>query len=140
MLTLGVIVIHRGIKIYQKPEERQIEVGKEINEFIKEKSYGNGYGSFWCASLISFCSDFETGIYPIVTRNGEIIPHDNLIRKDWYKEDDKHFIILWTDQEVICNKEIVYSIIGMPDEEHTIGKYEILYWDKDISPYITVTF
>lgn len=119
-----------------------------VAKIINDKGYGNGYGDFWCASLISYDTGFQTSIYPIIMRKdknypyaGKIYPYVELIKKDWYKEKDKHFIITFKDQgsEYIKN-DIMFSLLGQPDDSFIYENYEAFYWKKDISDFLTDSY
>lgn len=111
---------------------------KEVVAFLKENDYGNGYADFWCGSVLSSYSNFEIEIYPIWSNAGKFAPYDELINKNWYREKDIHYIIVNADdtQNVFCKKQWAVEILGTPQEDNIFGKYEILYWSKDISDYM----
>ena len=111
---------------------------KKVVAFLEENNYGNGYADFWCGSVLSSYSNFEIEIYPIWSNADMLSPYDELINKDWYREKNIHYIIMNADdsQNAFCKKRQVIEILGIPQEENIFGKYEILYWNKDISDYI----
>ena len=111
---------------------------KKVFAFLEENNYGNGYADFWCGSVLSSYSNFEIEIYPIWSNADMLSPYDELINKDWYREKNIHYIIMNADdsQNAFCKKRQVIEILGIPQEENIFGKYEILYWNKDISDYI----
>lgn len=104
---------------------------------LEQRGYGNGYGSFWCASQVSYYSNYSISIYPILVRNSiRIYPYHELVKKDWYKERDKHFVILQRGQDDFVDKEILFRILGKPNDSFQSERYEVFFWNDDISQYL----
>lgn len=115
-------------------------VGEEQRELIStiaEKGYGEGYGSFWCASLNSYYSNYFVPIYPVEIRTEKYIAaYPELIYRDWYEEKNKHFIVMQKGQDDFIDKNQMIQMLGSPQDSFNTGKYEVFYWEKDISTYV----
>lgn len=110
---------------------------REVARLIREKGYGDGYGSFWCSSQISSFSDYQTAIYPIFLHGNGIQPYNELIKTSWYKETDKHFIIMESQSENnFVDRGAMLSLLGEPDDSFVSGGYQVYYWEKDISAFL----
>lgn len=109
----------------------------KIVEIIQAKGFGDGYGDFWCASMPSFYSDFNIKIYPIYALSNSLSAWPELVKRTWYEEQDKHFIIMPTPPSTsFINYDDMVKILGVPDDSFSQGRYSVYYWQKDISPYI----
>lgn len=119
----GLIVIScrmthiRNASIYS---ENEIEVAK----YLIEHEYGNGYGDFWCASLISCFTDFKLNVMPVIAREEKLHAYNELIKVSWYEEEDIHYIIVKSDdkQNLFCSKKDTVSMLGEPDRDIVIEK------------------
>lgn len=130
---LGAYRIYDAYKqnIYIGPEEM-------LSEFIEEEELGDGYADYWIASPASYYSEFGTQMYPITTASGELRPYGALIKKDWYKEKDKHYIVTYLNGESLFIRENeLEDCLGPADKIMECGQYKILYWEKDISGYMS---
>lgn len=107
-----------------------------MNEIV-ERNWGDGYGDFWCSSMLSYYSEFNSGIYPVYTEDGKMYGYEELIQKSWFDEKDKHFILTFANggSAFIDNNEL-FEILGEPDDSFSYGSYEAFYYDEDISDYI----
>lgn len=114
--------------------ENEIEVAK----YLTEHEYGNGYGDFWCASLISCFTDFKLNVMPIIASEEKLRAYNELIKVTWYEEKDIHYIIVKSNdkQNLFCSKKDTVSVLGEPDQDIVIGAYEVMYWDYDITMYL----
>lgn len=121
--------------IYRQPVYGEEQ--RRVVEQIEQKGYGAGYGSFWCASEVSFFSEFEIPIYPIGVKNTfRLTPYIELVKTDWYEEDNKHFIIMRRTGDEFIDRELLLYILGEPDDRFETESYEVLYWYEDISQYM----
>lgn len=110
---------------------------KNVVEFIAKNIGGSGYGAFWQSSVVSYYSDFKTPIYPVlIGRDAEFItPYSMLVKKQWYVEKNKHFIVEKIGNNFIDNTAM-FRILGKPDQIYEVSDYTIYYWKKDISNYV----
>lgn len=111
---------------------------EDVAAVLSDEKYQSGYGDFWCASLNSYYTGFKVPIYPIKANMDEgIVPYHELVKREWYEEKEKHFIITYTkDGSSFIKNETLFQIIGEPDETVDCEPYLIYYWEKDISKYI----
>lgn len=134
------VIIYLGAYHIYDAYKQNIYIGPEemLSEFIAEEELGDGYADYWIASPTSFYSEFRIQIYPITTAPGELRPYGALIRRDWYKEKDKHYVITYLNGESLFIKENeLEDCLGPVDKIMECGQYKILYWEKDISGYMS---
>lgn len=107
-----------------------------MNE-ITDRGWGDGYGDFWCSSMLSYYSEFKSDIYPVYIEDGKMYGYEELIQKSWFDEKNKHFIMTFANggSAFIDNNEL-FEVLGEPDDSFSYGSYEAFYYEKDISDYI----
>lgn len=112
----------------------------QVAHFLESNGLKQGYGDFWCASQISFYSNYTVDIFPLWVNgdNSRLIPYTELIRHDWYNIPDSHFVISYANESesIFINVAKLFEICGKPDYIETIGEYRIYIWDNDISCWI----
>lgn len=115
---------------------------REVVYSLEQSGWGDGYGEFWAASVCSFYSDFEVGIYPIIfSEEKGLEPYPELIDERWYDEKDKHFVIMENTRPGIEeHKRILTRVLGDPQSVSYLGGiYEVWYWEADISEMLYKT-
>lgn len=117
-----------------------MQTSKEVADVIEKRNWGNGYGDFWSASVNACFMNFENNIYPIEMDENGITPYSELIKNEWYYEKNIHYIIINADdnENIFCKEVTAQKVLGDPDEMVIIGKYKIMYWDKDLSEFMRV--
>lgn len=122
--------------IFQQ-EKKNIDT-KELANVIIEKELGNGYADFWCASVISFYTEYDNRIFPVfIGDETGIVRYWELIRRSWYDEKDIHYIITYADSSsIFIDTSTMLELCGEPDEIYSVGQYVLYYWDEDISDYL----
>ena len=110
---------------------------QEIANCIIDNNLGDGYADFWCASVVSFFTDYNNQISPIFIMNDEIKKYSELIDRKWYGKHDIHYIITFADgHSSFIDTETMLSILGQADKDYVIGEYKLYYWNHDISEYV----
>lgn len=135
-----VSVFFNGSKIYQIAQQPPFgQAQREVAALLEKDSEVGGYGDFWCASQISYFTNYKVRIYPVFLREGEmrIMPYSELINKKWYGEDNMHFVILPKGNSGnFISTDALLHLCGEPEAVYQIDTYEIYYWKEDISQYL----
>lgn len=105
---------------YKKPND---EVNK-ISDFIKSKSLGDGYGTFWVASSVSVRSGYS--IAPIKFDNEKPVPMKWLSKLEWY--DIKSRYIVLSDKSDISK---IIKYFGKDGAVDKISESYIVYYPDD---------
>ena len=112
----------------------------KLAQFLENEGLEHGYADFWCASQISFYTDYDVDIFPIwvTADNSKLIPYTELIHHDWYGMSDFHFVISFADENesIFVSEPKLYEICGEPDRTETIGEYKVFIWNEDISRWM----
>ena len=111
---------------------------EEMANYIQKEGLGTGYGDFWPSSLISSYTNFSNLIIPVFSETTCFNEYTELINAQWYTETNIHYIVLFADdtRNLMCQKSDVVNFIGNPNKDITIGQYELLYYNNDISEYL----
>ena len=114
---------------------------KQVADLIEKEQLGDGYGDFWCASVLSFYSDFKSDIYPVYVKDGQLVNYYELVNKEWYKEKDKHYIVTFNnDASAFFKNQDLFKLLGAPDRTYECGEYQLFYWNKDISEQLKIAW
>lgn len=110
----------------------------DMANIIKDNQLGDGYGDYWCASSISFFTDYENQILPVsIHDENGLFPYSELIRKDWYDEKDMHYIVSYVDEgrSTFIDANMMRQTFGEPDQVYETGPYILYYYNQDLSDY-----
>lgn len=97
------------------------------------------HGQYWCASLTAAVANFDYNIIPVHNNDNGFLKYSELVNRSWHTQDNIHYIVCYQNDDenkgAYFSKDSIIGFLGVPDKSECIGRYEILYWDKDISPY-----
>ncbi len=135
-------VLEKTIQFIDAPDLDHAQ--KNMADFIKEENLGNGYGDFWAASSTEYYGNYQFSVLPvkISSDSSSILTYDELIRKDWYGNENVHYIVSFSDPTTssFIDEEQMIEILGTPDAEYDFSPYIIYYWDDDISNFLNDSF
>lgn len=133
------ILAFAGLKMVDvfSQEKKNINT-KQLADIIIDNDLGDGYADFWCASVVSFYTNYDNQILPIYIRDDTgIIRYDELIQRHWYNENNVHYIITYADgRSIFIDTASMLELCGKPDLTYSVGEYELYYWTDDISKYL----
>lgn len=108
---------------------------KKLCEFLTDHDLTNGYGSFWCSSIITLLSREDVKIRSIVNINNDLQPFEWLSNKNWYMA-YANFIVTDDSNWGNISSSIIVKTFGYPDYTYNIDKYTVFVWNKNITPLL----
>lgn len=112
-----------------------------LSEFLISQHLQNGYGPYWVASITTVHSGGAVSIRPVICTGGKSMkPYDWLSEEDWYQQRSTFLVVDRSEKEKSYNitEKTAVSAFGTPRQIYRIDGYEILVWDKDISPKLAL--
>lgn len=136
ILCICVVVVTRVQFIIKNDVPNQDT--REIAEYIEQNNLGNGYGSFWCASVVGAMMDFNYNVYQVNISSQSIKTYPELIKHSWYEQKDIHYIIVPANETPVETslRQQSIDLLGEPDWEIVSGTLDLMYYNKDLSDYL----
>ena len=110
----------------------------ELSSFLIEKHLINGYGPYWVASITTVHSNETVKIRAVTSSDHKYIrPFIWLAENDWYNENATFMIIDSTnvvEKPYNIDWKTAINTFGQPNKYYQIQNYEVLVWDRNISP------
>ena len=148
ILTAFVLIMSAGFAVNNLKDLKDIPNyradGEAAAAYIEQKGGGVGYGAAWVAEAVSTYMDFDPMILPVWwSYEPYIYPNKLFVYPEWYDSRDIHYIVLQSDEtdaySVLGARHEFIDIAGEPDEDMVFGKYEVMYYDRDLSDLLLVT-
>ncbi len=133
LLALVFTVGIKGVIISQHMEGTPSKTN--LVKTLSKNDLGNGYASFWNASLNTVYTKGKTQICSMSMRDGLFKPYTWFSKADWYDQ-EAHYVITSEDDDSGLTYENITNLMGEPDKVIESDKYQILVYDEDISKYV----
>lgn len=113
----------------------------QLGGWLESRGLTEGYGNFWCSSLVTVESGAHVRVRPVDASNMVIKPLHWFSDGRWYTEGPATFLIYdstHTDAGdfywgSVC-LQTARNTFGPPKEIHVFGQYTILVWGKNLAP------
>lgn len=110
----------------------------KLSSFLSEKNLIYGYGPYWVASITTVHSNEMVKIRAVTSSDNKYIrPFIWLAENDWYNENATFIVIDSTnvvEKPFNINWETAVNTFGQPYKTFRVDNYDILVWNRNISP------
>ena len=133
-LLIMVIIINATasfsvISTTQNPNKEQLE----MIDFLKSNQLYSGYGDYWDSNLITYLSNEQVIIRPVLINNDQITPFYWVSSKEWYNvSSEKGYFILVKSDGVFLNTNsmIHYLSAHTPNKIIHYNNYDIYVFNE----------
>lgn len=110
----------------------------KLSSFLSEKNLIYGYGPYWVASITTVHSNEMVKIRAVTSSDNKYIrPFIWLAENDWYNENATFIVIDSTnvvEKPFNIDWETAVNTFGQPYKTFRVDNYDILVWNRNISP------
>lgn len=107
-----------------------------LSQFLIDNQLYNGYATYWIAGNINVYSKGKINLASVVSDESNISPFYWFSNKNFYNQ-ESNFLVYDDSNWGQINKDKAIMIFGAPQEIYNVEQFEVLVWDKDISPYLS---
>jgi hypothetical protein len=101
---------------------------QEVVEFLEANQLGEGYGSYWSASIFTLQSEGKVKVRQVArSPEGKLVPLEWLSARQSYEMRDARFLI-FKDQLFGVNPTSAIKTWGPPDRQENVQGYTIFIW------------
>lgn len=111
--------------------------------WLIEHNLHSGLGSYWQASSITVETGGKVQVRPILSNGKQVNGYAWESDTRWYQVDqlgDVRFVVYdTTDRQFGIDRDTMESVFGPPQETVSFGKVDIMVWDHNLVPEMTLS-
>jgi hypothetical protein len=135
-IIINAITNFSAITTPQYPNKEQLE----MIDFLEKNQLNTGFGDYWDSNIITYLSNEQVIIRPIIVNNDQIIPFFWVSAKKWYTSNSEKYFILVKSDGIFLNTDSMkqYLVMNTPNKVLRYNNYYIYIFNQRpiISPTI----
>lgn len=121
------------IRVEENPVKKEYERFRMVADALVARGRTRGYGTYWFSSSVTLASEFQVDVRPVMGQDLSIYRWLSKDPNDWEYAD---FVLVDESMWGFVTKESIIDCIGDPAEQVRVNNIDILFWNKNIIPYI----